>query len=193
MAFLFSDDKTRIDLADAIQPYLTALQTSFQASINSIYQKLVTLGSTPADKTLNSILNAIQGLTEKTWNQSLSIEQITWSDSEGSHSLNFRDIPFTSKNVVNIGVSFAYYAWNPFGTVTLPFGTIKWYNSSGTLLKTDDISVEAPPNGTNSYNRTFTPPSGAVRGEFSINYRLSIGYLNNTPTLSFKYQTKVLR
>ena len=97
MAFLFNDDKSRVDLNAALTPILSPLEQNYQTNINSVYQTLVNSGSTPADKTpssinaaidnivtqiytrlqslgttpatkkLNDLLNAITALTTKTW------------------------------------------------------------------------------------------------------------------------------
>ena len=197
MAFLFSDDKTRIDLADAIQPYLTALQTSFQASINAIYQKLVTLDSTPADKTLNSILSAIQALTEKTWEQSLSIDKVSYVENGETKYLNTREVPFNCRDLVSIVIAFAYVGGSLSGSQTFSLGSIKWYNANGAQVGTSNINVTIT--GTTysgNYSQKFTPASGATRATLEFKYSavaMGVANITNVPTATYKYQTKVLR
>lgn len=76
MAFLFEDDqKTIISLDAAMQPLVTRLTTNFQNKINAIYEKLVTLGSTPSAKTPEAITNAIQAINDSIFNKLVSLGQ----------------------------------------------------------------------------------------------------------------------
>ena len=76
MPFLFEDDqKTIISLDAAMQPIVTRLTTNFQNKINAIYEKLVTLGSTPSAKTPEAITNAIQAINDSIFNKLVSLGQ----------------------------------------------------------------------------------------------------------------------
>ena len=76
MPFLFEDDqKTIISLDAAMQPLVTRLTINFQNKINAIYEKLVTLGSTPSAKTPEAITNAIQAINDSIFNKLVSLGQ----------------------------------------------------------------------------------------------------------------------
>ena len=82
------------------------------------------------------------------------------------------------------------------GTDTGSFGTITWYNASGTVVGTSRLDVTASGTGSANYSQKFTPSSGAVRGTLHLIWTaLGTGSftITNTPTATFKYQTKVLR
>lgn len=223
MAWLWDSGKRKVNFEDAISPYLTQLQTNFQTNINALYDKLVSLGSTPASKTPSAVSNAIQAindsiynklvslgqtpasktvanlnakiqaLTEIQWQQSFGIAQQTYTESGETKVVPTRDVPFNCRDLVNILIAFTYFYSNPFGSTTFSMGTISWYNASGTLISTNSFDVTVSGTGTANYSRTFTPPSGAVRAVIQFVYYRTVVQISGTPTATFKYQTKVLR
>lgn len=227
MAWLWDSGKRKVNFEDAISPYLTQLQTNFQTNINALYDKLVSLGSTPASKTPSAVSNAIQAindsiynklvslgqtpasktvanlnakiqaLTEIQWQQSLSIPKITYTESGETKTLSTREVPFNCRDLVNIVIAFAYYGSSPLGSKTCVMGTITWYNASGTQVGSpSSFNVTVSTSTTGNFSQTFTPPSGAVRATLLFNYSvvsLAMANISNTPTATFKYQTKVLR
>ena len=62
MAFLFNDDKTKLDFDKAVQAIITPLQTAFQNNINTIYNAVKSAGVTPSDKSPSNIATAISNL-----------------------------------------------------------------------------------------------------------------------------------
>lgn len=75
MAFLFNDDKSRVDLNAALTPILSPLEQNYQTNINSVYQTLVNSGSTPADKTPSSINAAIDNIVTQIYQLLQSLGQ----------------------------------------------------------------------------------------------------------------------
>lgn len=75
MPYLLEDDKGRVDFETKVNEKLTPIQTAFQNNINAMYQKLVSLGSTPADKTPTAISNAIQAINDAIYNKLVSLGQ----------------------------------------------------------------------------------------------------------------------
>lgn len=71
MAHGFDDNKGKVDL-DTI---FNELETNYQSNINTLYNKLVSLGSTPADKTPTGIANAIQAINDSIYNKLVSLGQ----------------------------------------------------------------------------------------------------------------------
>lgn len=223
MAWLWDSGKRKVNFEDAISPYLTQLQTNFQTNINALYNKLVSLGSTPASKTPSAVSNAIQAindsiynklvslgqtpasktvanlnakiqaLTEIQWQQSFGIAQQTYTESGETKVVPTRDVPFNCRDLVNILIAFTYIYSDPFGSHTFSMGSISWYNASGTLISTNSFDVTVSGIGSANYSRTFTPPSGAVRAVVQFIYYRPVVQIDNTPTATFKYQTKVLR
>lgn len=223
MAWLWDSGKRKVNFEDAISPYLTQLQTNFQTNINALYNKLVSLGSTPASKTPSAVSNAIQAindsiynklvslgqtpasktvanlnakiqaLTEIQWQQSFGIAQQTYTESGETKVVPTRDVPFNCRDLVNILIAFTYIYSDPFGSHTFSMGSISWYNASGTLISTNSFDVTVSGIGSANYSRTFTPPSGAIRAVVQFLYYRPVVQIDNTPTATFKYQTKVLR
>lgn len=185
MAWLWDNGKRKVNFADAVQPYLTQLQTNFQTNINALYEKLVSLGSTPASKTPSAISNAIQAindsiynklvslgqtpasktvanlnakiqaLTEIQWQQSFGIAQQTYTESGETKVVPTRDVPFNCRDLVNILIAFTYIYSDPFGSHTFSMGSISWYNASGTLVGTPN-SFDVTVSGIGSANYSRT-------------------------------------
>lgn len=220
MPFLYDNGKRKVDFNEAIRPTIDNLKSTFQANVNLLYEKLVSLGSTPAGKQPTQISNAIQAindsiynklvslgqtpasktvanlntkiqaLTEILWSQALSIGPVTYSDSEGTHQLPDRHVPLNSKNVTNITIAYTLGQ----GLSVLSMGDVNWYNASGGLIRSDVIIGSGEDSG--AHTKTFAPPSGAVRAD--ILFVWNKGILTNMKvignfTLTTTYQTKVLR
>lgn len=220
MPFLLDDDKTRVNFDTKVNEKIAPLQTAFQNNINALYSKLSSLGSTPADKTPTGISNAIQAindsiynklvslgqtpasktvanlnakiqkLTEITWEQALTIEPVTYTSGDETITLRTRNIPINCRDVVQIVIK--YNLSSLVGTMER-MGSVNWYNANGGLVGTNTIIDLNEWSGT--YNKTFTPPSGAVRATISFDWGASIisSFVNGNYTLTTKYQTKVLR
>lgn len=62
MAYLFDEDKSKLDFEGALQPKLDTLQTAFQNNVNLIYNKFVSQGTTPTAKTPAAISTAVDTL-----------------------------------------------------------------------------------------------------------------------------------
>lgn len=75
MAFLFNNDKSRVDLNAAIAPILAPLESAYQTNINSVYTTLVNSGSTPADKSPSSINSAIDNIVTQIYQLLQSLGQ----------------------------------------------------------------------------------------------------------------------
>lgn len=75
MAFLFNDDKSRVDLNRAIAPILAPLESAYQTNIDSVYTTLVNSGSTPADKSPSSINSAIDNIVTQIYQLLQSLGQ----------------------------------------------------------------------------------------------------------------------
>jgi hypothetical protein len=219
--FLYDDKKRKVDFEDAIRPTIDNLKTSFQNNVNLIYNKLVSLGSTPVGKEPSQISNAIQAindsiynklatlgqtpaskvvadlnakiqaLTEIRWSQALSIAPVSYTDSEGSHTLSHRYIPLNCKNVVNIVIT---YTLGGGMTIPISLGEISWYNASGGLVRQDVIINNYESAG--AHSKTFTPPAGASRAEINFTWNDGIVlhmHVEGNFGLTTTYQTKVLR
>lgn len=87
MAYLFDENKSKIDFEGALQPKLDALQTAFQNSVNLIYNKFVSQGTTPTAKTPAAISTAVDTLATAKYNAGKSAgtaaaEAVTWDTNE---------------------------------------------------------------------------------------------------------------
>ena len=191
MAWLWDNGKRKVDFADAIQPYINDLQTSFQNNINALYNKLVSLGSTPASKSPSAISNAIQAINDSIYNKLVSLgqtpasktvenlnakiqalTQVTWAYN-ASYSLNnynYLEGFYDATNIQRLDLtSIDLGSWG--GQLI-----VRYYNASNTQIDID-IATSA---------KTFSIRSGTKRIKFEI--------VNlNSATVKFTYQTKVLR
>lgn len=175
MAYLFDDDKSKIDFDGALQPKLDALQTAFQNNVNLIYNKFVSQGTTPTAKTPAAISTAVDTLATTKYNAGkTSAEAVTWTG-----DLYFRvayTVPTSTTNVVDIS-----------NVVKFKTGTIP----SDLLNKVEAIFHDV--SGSNVYlqsNTEYTIPQGA-------NAVMTIAFLANAPdkgfNVTFTYQAKKLR
>lgn len=107
MAFLFNDDKTKLDFDKAVQAIITPLQTAFQNNINTIYNAVKSAGVTPSDKSPSNIATAISNLRKTPYTQTYTFPQ---GDSGGRKDLgvphNIRYV--NAQNVYSAGVSKGY-------------------------------------------------------------------------------------
>lgn len=191
MAWLWDNGKRKVNFADAIQPYINDLQTSFQNNINALYNKLVSLGSTPASKSPSAISNAIQAINDSIYNKLVSLgqtpasktvenlnakiqalTQVTWAYN-ASYSLNnynYLEGFYDATNIQRLDLtSIDLGSWG--GQLI-----VRYYNASNTQIDID-IATSA---------KTFSIRSGTKR--------IKIEIVNlNSATVKFTYQTKVLR
>ena len=65
MAYIFGNDKEKVDFAAAIQEILDPLEENYQANINTMYDAFVAQGVTPADKTPAGLANAVASVRTK--------------------------------------------------------------------------------------------------------------------------------
>lgn len=89
MAYLFDNDKSKVNFDTAIQPKLDALQTTFQNNINLIYNAFVNQGTTPTAKTPAAISTAVDTLATTKYNAGKTAgkaesEAVTWETDEMS-------------------------------------------------------------------------------------------------------------
>lgn len=107
MAFLFNDDKTKLDFDKAVQAIITPLQTAFQNNINTIYNSVKSAGVAPSDKSPSNIATAISNLRKTPYTQTYTFPQ---GDSGGRKDLgvphNIRYI--NAQNVYSAGKSTGY-------------------------------------------------------------------------------------
>lgn len=107
MAFLFNDDKTKLDFDNAAQKIITPLQTAFQNNINTIYNAVDRAGVTPSDKSPSNIATAISNLRKTPYTQTYTFPQ---GDSGGRKDLgvphNIRYV--NAQNVYSAGESKGY-------------------------------------------------------------------------------------
>lgn len=107
MAFLFNEDKTKLDFDKAVQAIITPLQTAFQNNINTIYNAVKSAGVTPSDKSPSNIATAISNLRKTPYTQTYTFPQ---GDSGGRKDLgvphNIRYV--NAQNVYSAGESKGY-------------------------------------------------------------------------------------
>ena len=188
MAHGFDDNKGKVDL-DAI---FNELETNYQSNINTIYSKLVSLGSTPADKTPTGIANAIQAINDAIYNKLVSLGQtpagktianlnakiqalteITWTytatktDDDNDKISGYYDCT----NVKEIRVTAVTTSFLGFGMVA------QFMNASGAWIG-EPQRLDSP--------GVYTIPSGTKKVFLTTMYA-------STATVRFTYQTKVLR
>lgn len=68
MAYLFGDEKQKVDFDSAMQSILSPLETTYQSNINTIYNALVAQGVTPSSKLPSDIATAISTLATNKYN-----------------------------------------------------------------------------------------------------------------------------
>lgn len=181
MAFLFNNDKSRVDLNTAIAPILAPLESAYQTNINSVYTTLVNSGSTPADKSpssinsaidnivtqiyqllqslgstpaskmLNDLKSAITALTTKTWTFNYKASSTSVLDCR-----NIKQLTIVSSSAISI--------------------VLNYYDKSGAMIAAEALAVGG--------SATF--PSNA-------NYVHVTGMPSDNIDFSVTYQTKVLR
>lgn len=102
MAFLFNDDKTKLDFDKAVQAIITPLQTAFQNSINTIYNAVKSAGVTPSDKSPSNIATAISNLRKTPYTKTYTFPS---GDTGGTKNLGVpHDIRYVNaQNVYTTG------------------------------------------------------------------------------------------
>lgn len=176
MAHLFDENKGKKDFDALIQPKLDALQTAFQNSVNSIYNKFVNQGTTPTAKTPAAISTAVDTLATAKYNAGkTAAEAVTWTG----------DIYFTLPYTIPTSISFPFSVSN---VVKFKTGTIP-----SDLLNKVGVNF-AGVSGSEGFkwlqsNTEYTIPQGATNA--------SISFSANAPdtgfNVTFTYQAKKLR
>lgn len=102
MAFLFNDDKTKLDFDKAVQAIITPLQTAFQNNINTIYNAVKSAGVTPSDKSPSNIATAISNLRKTPYTKTYTFPS---GDTGGTKNLGVpHDIRYVNaQNVYETG------------------------------------------------------------------------------------------
>ena len=102
MAFLFNDDKTKLDFDNAVQKIITPLQTAFQNNINTIYNAVKSAGVTPSDKSPSNIATAISNLRKTPYTKTYTFPS---GDTGGTKNLGVpHDIRYiNAQNVYTTG------------------------------------------------------------------------------------------
>ena len=178
MAFLFNNDKSRVDLNTAIAPILAPLESAYQTNINSVYTTLVNSGSTPADKSPSSINSAIDNIVTQIYQLLQSLGQTpaskkladlktaitalttkTWTDTFPMGAPDRLDCANIQSMTVTSGSPFP-----------LP---ITYYDKTGNYISAESIQTTA--------SATF--PSNARYAEFG----------GSVSAITVVYQTKILR
>lgn len=98
MAYLFDNDKSKVNFDTAIQPKLDALQTTFQDNINLIYDTIVDAGITPTGKTPSELTDGINDIQRIRWSEELIAGN---SLSEIYLSLPYKNIDYLTVNDVS--------------------------------------------------------------------------------------------
>ena len=191
MAWLWDNGKRKVNFADAVQPYLNQLQTSFQNNVNTIYNNLVLLGSTPSAKTPAAITNAIQAINDSIYNKLVSLGQTPASKTVANLNAKIQALTeiywyFTrTYDGTTDYITGRYDLTNVAELYVLTYsGTVGWYmefyfyNASGSLI-----------------GRASQRTTGAVAIPAGTKYceiMLITTYVTSA-SLRIKYQTKVLR
>lgn len=189
MAFLFEDDKSKADFDQKMQPKIDQLQSAFQTNINSLYDKLVSLGSTPAAKTPAAITAATQAINDAIYNKLVSLGQTPASKTVANlnskiqaltevtwyYNISGDDVKGGKYDLTNVA-ELKLASWN--GGIMDTIGA-SYYNASGSV-----ISME-----TKTATGNFTIPSSAK----SVTFAIVATSGSTTATVRFKYQTKALR
>ena len=210
MAWCFDDNgKTKVDL-DGI---FNTLQQTYQSNINTLYDKLVALGSTPADKTPSSISNATQAICDAIYNKLVALGQTPASKKVADLNTKIQaltEVRWTSGILIDFdlhgsdiqatGISISFYDASNLVSLkctalsksNLNLGlTLTWYKADKTTRVGSEINI--------ALNGTYSPPSGAkyfmlfagCQHEGSEPYASHTAY--GSATLTATYQTKVLR
>ena len=191
MAWLWDSGKRKVNFEDAISPYLTQLQTNFQTNINALYNKLVSLGSTPASKTPSAVSNAIQAINDSIYSKLVSLGQTPAGKTVANLNAKIQALTeifwyFTrTYDGTNDYITGRYDLTNVAELNVLSLDSITYwplmiyfYNASGTTTGSKE-----------QYNTgVIAIPSGTKYCDILLTTR----YFQSA-SLRFKYQTKVLR
>lgn len=192
MAYLFDDDKSKIDFEAVITPKLNALQTAFQNSVNSIYNKFVSQGTTPTAKTPQAIATAVDTLATNKYNSGNSAgrtaaESVTWHgypELEGFLRPNWHGLAgmwIDLTNVVNLKM-ILFDVGNPNHEEV----SATYEDSNGNIMGGQTVDMVL--------NTTYTPPSGAKR--VRLTYSFSNSSVDNQRyyiKFDVQYKAKILR
>lgn len=183
MAYLFDEDKSKIDFERALQPKLDALQTAFQNNVNLIYNKFVSQGTTPTAKTPAAISTAVDTLATAKYNAGTdagkaAAEAVTWTwattlerNSKLSTYYTNYGFSFDATNVVKIRI----------GSLTAGLASLE-----------NKVFISFAGSGSEIFvtsNTEYTPPNNTAR--------IIIYFTSDAPEspldVTFTYQAKILR
>lgn len=171
MAYLFDDDKSKLDFENTLQPILDELETNYQNNINSIYDACSYAGSTPSGKTPQHIAIAISGLTKYFW----ETKPLAFSMKVPSGALATKGFRYDLTNVVDIKLFCAnsststtvVYSFNGSGrsgTVAIGETVTLRPNSSDTSLTISGTESGKVIGG----NLVFTYETAVLRGDSTV-------------------------
>lgn len=177
MAFLFNNDKSRVDLDTAIAPILAPLESAYQTNIDSVYTTLVNSGSTPADKSPSSINSAIDNIVTQIYQLLQSLGQTpaskkladlktaitglttkTWTAEYGG--INSRATAIDCRNMQSL---------TNVGALST---SVDYLNSSGTIISSQSI----PAGGTATFpsNANYVVMSNPTTAQIEVVYQTKI-------------------
>lgn len=195
MAFLFDEDKSKVNFDTALQPKLDALQTAFQNSVNLIYNKFVSQGTTPTAKTPAAISTAVDTLATTKYNAGKTAgkteaEAVTWETVEmslfnGYVSLDSGASGQISSYPVNVSASAIYDLTNVISfTITDIRGNAPCYYrihyANGGVSQNTQLSA----------GQTYSISSGRTVEFFNTG---TTGIKSILVFGKFRYQAKILR
>lgn len=178
MAFLFNNDKSRVDLNAAIAPILAPLESAYQTNINSVYTTLVNSGSTPADKSPSSINSAIDNIVTQ-------IYQLLQSLGQTPASKKIADLK-TAITALTTKTWTAHYGGAGYGramtldcrniqSLTL-YGTfstnVDYLDSTGSTISSETISIGG--SATFPSNANYIAIGGSIAVELVVVYQTKI-------------------
>lgn len=191
MPFLFGDDKTRIDFAEAVNPYLSQLQSNFQSNVNALYTKLQSLGSTPAGRTPTDISNAIQAINDSIYAKLQSLGETPASKKVSDLNAKIQKLTengysFTFSKSNSPISDYHFYDCRMMKEVRLTQFTAALLGDIFVAFTDANFNVLSYSQHLSEVNQTVNFPSGAKFIYFDTSGASSY-------SIKFTYQTKVLR
>ena len=151
------------------------MKQSFQVGVNTIYNKIVSCGQTPSDKSPTSISNAIQDIYNNRYNEGYNAGKADNPISKGALIAQFKGNQY--HNYTDIGnqsgaIGFdCSRIWISCAGFTNHNALLLVYNSSGTTLTTISLNnngnYEWNGSGIRSWNISYNYPSGHPNINFS--------------------------
>ena len=172
------------------------MKQSFQDGVNTIYNKIVSLGVTPSGNSPTDIVNAMQGFSDKQWADAVNSvisnpnpyglytqQQYDQNYTNGynagySAGQGSRSISFTIQGVANSPSGDINY-WNVYANDinVSAFNTISFSNFVGADAHNSSGTIFVTSGGTTLVNNSSTAPSPInISGYSSISIRLQARY-----------------